>query len=89
MGGFGSSLAIEGWNLVVGSPWESRVHRYQRYTSWGIGYWSRTGTLVGASSSFGSSADMVGGQVTLGESYGTIGGLSVGASHVLGFSNIQ
>ena len=25
----------------------------------------------------------------IGESYGTIGGLSVGASHVLGFSNIQ
>jgi hypothetical protein len=87
--GFGSSLAIEGSNLVVGSPWESRVHRYQRFTWWGSGYWYRSGTLVGNSSSFGSSADMVNGEVMLGESYGAIGGVSIGASHVLNFGNVQ
>jgi hypothetical protein len=87
--GFGSSLAIEGTSLVVGSPWENRVHRYQRVVTFGVGRWLRTGTLVGATSSFGSSVDLDAGVAMLGESYGTTAGLPIGSTYVTNFLDIQ
>jgi len=87
--GFGTSVAVDGSGLVVGSPWESRVHRYVRITFWGAAWWSLSGTLVGPTSSFGTSVDMESGLVSIGESYGVIGNQSVGASYVLNFANIQ
>jgi hypothetical protein len=87
--GFGSSLAIEGTGLVVGSPWENRVHRYQRVVTFGVGRWLRTGTLVGSTSSFGTSVDLDAGVAMLGESYGTTGGLPIGSTYVTNFLDIQ
>jgi hypothetical protein len=81
--GFGYAVAIEGSKLVVGSPWEQRVHRYQRFGAW---YWQ--GSLLSETSSFGEGLDIWNGVVSIGETWGTVGNSSVGSSYVVNFSDI-
>jgi hypothetical protein len=63
--GFGASVAIEGTRLVVGSPNENKVYRYERNSL--NGTWPLGGTMTGAAgSAFGQSVSFKNGNVAIG-----------------------
>jgi hypothetical protein len=85
--GFGYSVAIEGTRLVVGSPFENKVYRYERNNF--NGTWPLGGTMTG-SGSFGQSVALKNGSVAIGAP-GALSGSSnfdTGAVYFTSFSGI-
>lgn len=88
---FGSAVAIEGTRLIIGSPGENRVYRYDRSSTRANGTWGRTNFLPGPalSVSFGSALDFSGGVVVIGDPSAAIGSTFNGASFTLNGTDIH
>jgi hypothetical protein len=87
--GFGYSVAIEGTRLVVGSPFENKVHRYERAFN-GTWPWGGSITGPGGSTGFGASVAFRNGNVAIGDHSATSGTASsnTGAVYFTSFTGI-